>query len=511
MTSRQINLKLFLMLLLLALPACSRTGENLPSTSPASALVSPEASPTSPLPPTATAVPTPIPSPTPIIPTLQVRQQTLTEDGLITIDSATIPDDGWLAIYQIVDSEPGTLLGFKELTAGLTSPITIEIDAHEASPTLLARLHMDDESNGQFGYPSADMPYELGGKEVTAIIEVDLQLPMPSIEIDDQEIAMDGLLKVNHVFALEPGWLVIHNLTDDHIGEVVGQIPVNGGENEDLAVAIRQQNASEKLMAILHEDKEIPGGFDPDMDLPVLADGIPVIDEFEIKLPPDIWAYDQPIIDGKIIIERAVSSGPGWVTVYLDDDGQQGLIIGFAALEDGLNEQVELDLVETAATPRLFLNLHEDSGIIGEFEFPTADPPIIYSGELLPPYVVHTNPGNYLATMDQRLDLENKVIVPLVVADLATWLVIYSTDEDNNPAEILGQTWLPAGINRDIVVPIESALETEHLLAILHQDGGTLEQFDFPNGVDIPMFRNLLILQSPITILPSPESNTSVP
>ena len=510
MTSRWINLKRFLMLLLLALSACSRAGQNLPSTSPATVVASPEASPTS-QPPTVTAVPTPIPSPTPVIPSLQVQQQTLTEDGLLTIDSVTIPDAGWLAIYQIIDGEPGSILGFKELAAGLTSAVTLNIDAREATPTLLARLHMDDGTSGQFEYPGGDMPYELGGEEVIATIEVDLQLPMPSIEIADQDIAMDGLLKVNHVFALEPGWLVIHNLTGDHIGQVVGQIPVNEGQNEDLVGAIRQQNATEKLMAILHEDKEAPGGFDPDSDLPVLVDGIPVIDEFEIKLPPDIVAYDQPIIDGKIIIERAVSNGPGWVTVYLDDDGQPGLIIGFAALEDGLNEQVELELVETAATPRLFLNLHEDSGNIGEFEFPAGDLPVIYDGELLPPYVVHTNPGNYLATMDQRLSPENQIIVPLVVTDLATWLVIYNTDENNNPAEILGQTWLPAGINRNVLVNIESALEDDHLLAVLHQDGGTPEQFDFPSGVDIPLLRNKLILQSPFTILPAPGSEAFSP
>ena len=511
MALRRTNLNLIWMLLLLGLFACSRESENPPSSTSASSTITITAITTSTPLPTATAVPTATPSPTPILPSVQVRQQVLTEEGLITIDSVSIPEAGWLAVYRAVDGEPDEILGYQALPPGTTSPVTLDIEAREASPTLIARLHMDSGTSGKFEYPGTDLPFENGAGETMATFEVDIQLPLPAIDVTDQVVATDSLVSIGSVFALEPGWLVIHSLTNGKIGPAIGQVPVDAGQNEDLFLAIRRQVASTKLMAILHEDKERPGGFDPQADLPVISEGVPVIEEFEVTLPPDILVYDQPVIDGKIIIDRAISNGPGWITVYHDDEGQPGLIIGFVLIEDGINEQVELELVETAATPLLYLNLHEDSGNLGEFDFPAGDLPVLYEGELLAPFIMHTNPGNYLITMDQPLGEENQVIVPLVAADLATWLVLYTADEDNNPSEIIGQTWLPAGINRNIPVTVQTGLEDRLILAMLHQDAGTPEQFDFPGGVDIPLMRNQVLVQSPITILVPLEREQFIP
>lgn len=499
------------MLLLLGLFACSREAENPTESAATGISATIEATVTSAPSPTSTAVPTATPEPTPILPTVQVREQTLTENGLLTFDSVSVPNAGWLAVYQEVDGEPGDLLGYQALPAGTTSPITLNIEARQASPTLIARLHIDVGTIGKFEYPGTDLPFEVGTSEAVATFDVDFQLPMPEIVVEDQIIARDGLVSINSVLALEPGWLVVHSLTGGNIGPAIGQIPVDAGQNEKLVLPVRWQVASSRLMAILYEDKEQPGGFDQHEDLPVLAEGVPVVGIFEVILPPDILAYDQPIIDGKIIVERAVSNGPGWITAHFDEEGHPGLIIGFALLEDGINEQVELEIVETAATPLLYLNLHEDSDQIGEFDFPAADLPVTYEGELLAPFIMHTNPGNYLITMDQPLGEENQVIVPLATADLATWLVLYTINEEDGLGDIIGQTWLPAGINRNITVTLQPGFENKQLMAVLHQDGGTLEQFDYPGGVDIPLIRNQVILQSPITILIPPDNEQNIP
>ena len=450
--------------------------------------------------PTATIPPTKTPEPTPIVPSIKVETLSLTEDGRLTISDVVIPDAGWLVIYQDIDGEPGDLLGYEQLKSGENSQVTIIIPPRNATPTLIARLHEDAGTGGIFEYPGPDAPLNDGTDIVAEIFQVDIQLPIPSIDVADQIIASDGLVHIKEVFALEPGWLLIHDYKNDEVGPAIGQIPVKAGQNDELAFPVRWQIASTELLAVLYEDIEQPGGFDKDADLPVLDGGSPVVAEFSVTLPPDIFVYDQALHDGKISIDRVISDGPGWIAAYYDEEGQPGLIIGFAYLEDGLNENVEVKLVETSTTSRLFLILHEDSGKLGEFDFPSADLPVIYEDQLLPPFVIQTSPGNYLITHDQPIGEENSIIVPLVVADLDTWLVIYNINETGEADEIIGQTWLPAGINRDVPVTIDPGRSSEAVLAMLHQDNAPLEQFDFPDGADIPLLRNQQPIQSPFTL-----------
>jgi hypothetical protein len=456
--------------------------------------------------PTATLSPTATPEPTPIIPSIKIDTPSLTENGRLTISDVVIPAAGWLVIYQDVDGETGDMLGYEHLKSGENSQVTVIIPPRSATPMLIARLHEDAGTGGIFEYPGPDVPLNDGTDIIAELFQVDIQLPKPSIDVADQIIASDGSVHIKEIFALEPGWLRIHNHENDEIGPAIGQIPVQAGQNKDLAFPVRWQVASTELMAVMYEDKEQPGGFDKDADLPVLDGGSPVVAEFSVTLPPDIFVYDQALHDGKISIDRATSDGPGWIAAYYDEEGQPGLIIGFAYLEDGVNEIIEVELVETAVTSRLFLILHEDSGNLGEFDFPTADLPVIYEGQLLPPFVIQTSPGNYLITRDQPIGEENIITVPIVTADLDTWLVIYNLDETGEANETIGQTWLPAGINRDVPVTIDSGRASETVLAILHQDNPPLEQFDFPDGVDTPLLRNLQPIQSPFTLeLPQEE------
>ena len=60
----------------------------------------------------------------------------------------------------------------------------------------------------------------------------------------------------------------------------------------------------------------------------------------------------------------------------------------------------------------------------------------------VPPTILMTNPGNYLITVDQTIGADNEVIVPMVISDLNTWLVIYTETEDGQPGDIIGQLWL---------------------------------------------------------------------
>jgi len=464
--------------------------------------------------PTSTAVPKPTvtPEPTPVIPRISVENQSLTEEGLLVIDSVTSTEPGWVVLFSDDNGLPGSELGFAAVPAGDSESVSITLDPRAATSTLHARLHIDNGDKGEFEYPGSDIPVETNSGEIVESFTVDFDLPLPQIEVSDQDISLDGIVHIDEVFALEPDWLVIHTLEDGVIGRVIGQTPIDEGRSNNLEVPIRWRDATADLIAMLYEDKKRPGGFDVANDLPVLSGNEPVTAQFEVQLPPDIFIYDQPVLNGKLVFERVVSAVPGWLVIYSSSsDGQPDRIIGSERVDPGINYLLEADVVEGAATPQLFVLLHEETNNPAEFNFPISDPVATFDGQPIPPTMVITNPGNYLITTDQALGEENEVTIPLVVTDLDTWVVIYTQTPEGGLGEIIGQAWLPAGINREVRIGIPAGMAGQNLLAVLHQDSGNPRQFDYPDGDDVPLQRNRQIIVSPFLLEELPETTTFNP
>lgn len=488
---------LALMLLTLLLFACRETATPTPQTESvggASAAFIPTSTPV--VVPTPDVPPTPSPEPTPVSPIMRISQESIGEDGRLIFDEVALPDGGWLVV---TDAE-GNVLGHTAVEPGSHPDLAVEIDPFALSEPLIATLHGDAGEVGTFEYPGPDVPLDVITAEIT--FSVDLDLPAPMIEIADQQVGTDGMLLIDRAYLREPGWLIIHAEKDGEIGPAVGQIYLDAGLHEAITTQIQWRTATPQMYAVLHMDAEQPGGFEPLRDLPVLVDGTAVVTDFVANLPPDLLAYNQPVVNGQLIVDRALSSGPGWLVVYTDDGGQPGFIIGFEPLESGINTEIVVEVVETAVTPQLFLQIHEDTDPVGEFNFPAGDP-VTLENRLRGPFFMFTNPGNYLITSDQVLGEEPVVTVPLIIADLDTWLVIYA-DSEGARGEVIGQAWLPAGVNRDVPVEIDPELATETLYAVLHQDAGEPGQFDFPDGADVPLQRNRVVIEAPFTLL-SPE------
>ncbi len=95
----------------------------------------------------------------------------------------------------------------------------------------------------------------------------------------------------------------------------------------------------------------------------------------EVEYTPDVQVSDRGIVDGKVIIARATMDGPGWVVIHTDADGSPGPVIGHAALQEGENLDVAVEVDVEAATPLLFAMLHVDAGEVGTYEFPGPDVP----------------------------------------------------------------------------------------------------------------------------------------
>lgn len=415
---------------------------------------------------------------------LTVTDQSVTEAGEVRVASVAVPESGWVVVY----TSEGEILGQTAVEAGVHEDVVVEVDPLATTPNLSVRLHTDAEPVGTFDFPAADVALD----EEVHTIAITLDLPNPVIQVSDQVVDESGLAQVSVVYAPEPVWLVIHDGRDEEIGAPVGQVYLEAGLHEDIPVTIRWREAAPDLYVVLHEDTELPQRFDyPQADLPLMVEDEPVAAAFTATYPPDILVYDQPVIDGQIVIERAISNGPGWVVVHFaNEDGTPGLVIGFAPLEDGLNERIAVDLIEAAVTPILFTRLHEDTVPGDDFNYPAADGPLREPDGRLPQAIpVNTQAGGYVIATDQILDDEDVVTLSLVVGPAPMWAVVYN-DDGGQPGAIIGRMWLGAGIHRQLQIEIDSSQVTERLHAVLHQDGDEREVFDFPDGADVPLIRN---------------------
>lgn len=502
-----LNRPLFLIwLLLLFLSACSRDNGADSTSTPT---VEPTASPTVQAVATATSRPTatPEPTPEPIIPSISVAEQPLDEDGQLTIDLVVAPGAGWLVIYSDDEGEPGAILGYSAVVEGENEDVGVTVEPLQATELLHAGLHADGGEPAAFEFPGPDSPIRFESEAVTASFEVELQAIVPALEVSDQEIGEDGLVTVDRAIMAEPGWLALHVDEDGQPGEMLNFVPVMRGENRNVTIPVNWREATTVLYAVLYQDTGQSGQFEhPDSDPQVVVNDEPVAAAFNVILPLDVFVLDQPVIDGTVVVERVSSNENGWLAVYSDADGALANIIGFAPISSGINHQVVISVTESAVTPQLHLMVHQDAEPLGEFGFPVSDPLAMYQDQIPNPVTFQTDSGNYVISRDQELSGTNTIVVPFVVVDTDSWAVVRN-DSEGEPNEIIGMTWVPAGLNRDIVVDIDPELATNTLHVILHLDAARPQEFDYPDGIDIPLQRSRNVIRAPFMLLVGEETN----
>ncbi len=412
-----------------------------------------------------------------------MSDQPLDESGVLVADEVTLPGPGWLVIYRTVDGEIEDVIGRQPLAAGIHEQVQVTVDPQAATDDLIAGVHVDAGSIGVFEFPGEDEPYP-GEPEATFTVE--LLLPIPQVEVADQPVAEDGVVTLAALEILQPTWVAIHTDIDGEIGPVIGSRLFEPGTYENATLTIDWRQATPRLHVVMHEEEGEVGVFEyPDEDMPILMRGKPVVISFEATYPPEVRVYDQPIVDGSVTIERAVSDGPGYVVIYNEIEGQPGFIIGTQALEDGLNERITVRLLQSAITTQLFARLHVDTEPGDAFNFPAQDPPVLYNNRLPNPATFRTDVGAHVFVSDQRLGEDNTVSIATVISPVASWIAIYG-DTDGQPGDLLGQTWMPAGVSRDVVVEFDGAVEPGTLHLILYEDLGTSEEFEVP-GVDMEL------------------------
>ncbi len=489
-----------LALFLVIFAACDRNEEPTPEPTLAATSIAGPTIETAPE-PTSTSPPPPTPTVEPTVPTISVTDQVLDDDGELLINEVVAAEPGWVVLYTDEAGSVGAVLGYTAVQEGPNEDITIQINPIEATETLHLLLHTDAGESGIFDFPGPDNPITFEAAPIGAMFIVDRQATVPSITAENQEVANDGLVTISTVVSTGPGWIVLYREEAGEPGQMLGYMPVESGVNEEISIAINWREATPTLYAALFIDGGETSVFElPDIDEPVMMNTEPLLVSFNIDLPPDVFVLNQPVVDNKIVVERVISNGPGWLVVYRDEEGLTGNIIGFAPLEDGLNERIEVEILTSDVSDILHIVVHEDDGDLGEFDFPAGDGPMRFQGEIpANPFSFRTDSGNYLILQDQPLSAQNTITLSLVVVDVDAWVTV-QTNPAEQSGEIIGILWLPAGLHRDVVVEIDPDLTTITMYIILHLDIGQPQVFDFPDGVDIPLQRNRSFIQVPFSL-----------
>jgi hypothetical protein len=89
---------------------------------------------------------------------------------------------------------------------------------------------------------------------------------------------------------------------------------------------------------------------------------------------PSIHVFSQRPFHGTVVVQDAVSPGPGWVVIRDRLNGRPGPVVGYAPVEAGVNRWIRV-AIRVEPPLRLYAALHVDAGRRGSLELPAPDEP----------------------------------------------------------------------------------------------------------------------------------------
>jgi plastocyanin len=229
--------------------------------------------------------------------------------------------------------------------------------------------------------------------------------PSGTVDAADQAI-VDSSITVANVTAGQDGWIVAHLDEGGRPGKVIGNTAVTKGENKDVKIKLSEAVAAGgKLWPMLHIDAGAIGTYEfPGPDAPVIVGGNIVMKQIAVTdaavaapvaaAADAVAASDQAITNGSITVANVTASVDGWIVAHLDEGGKPGKVIGNTAVKKGDNKNVTIKLSEAVATGgKLWPMLHIDAGVIGTYEFPGPDAPVVVDGNIIMKQITVTAAG----------------------------------------------------------------------------------------------------------------------
>lgn len=215
-----------------------------------------------------------------------------------------LTDGAGMTLYRFTRDEPGISNCTGECLA-IWPPLLVEEGTPAAGEDVTGQIATIERDDGTLQVTYNDMPLyyfandaaagDTNGQGVGDVWYV-VHPDAPGVTVDDQPIENDTV-SISRVVIAEPGWLVVHAQAEGRPGPILGQSPVDPGENTDVMVQLDTAGATETLYAMLHSDRGTIGTFEfPDgADVPVTVGGQVVTPSFSVTggLPAEAPAQQE--------------------------------------------------------------------------------------------------------------------------------------------------------------------------------------------------------------------------
>jgi len=421
-------------------------------------------------------------------------------DDTVRITEVVSNDAGFIVIHSVDDEGGfGDVIGHAPVGAGVNYNVVVDIDPTNATDTLFAMLHTDDNVVGTYEFGSTD------DADGPVIVNEQLIAPTFNVEVlsaSDQFV--DDIVVIDSITVSTDGFVVVHADNGDGApGDVIGVTSVVAGISTNVVVEL-DNIPSEVVFPMLHVDTESLGEYEfgtvEGADAPVVIDG--TVATTPIWTVPHMRISDQTVVSSDIsdamgsmlLVKSVLSDGPGFVVIHADDgEGAPGEVIGFAGIDDGLTTDLTVN-IDGTPTPILFPMLHVDTGTIGEYEFGTvdgADGPTTVDNNVVV-FAIDAAPSIKFDGILQG----NILTVEKAVINNDGWLVIHADNGDGAPGDVIGVKRIRQGVNFDISIELDDEMITESVFPMLHYDTNEIGTYEFGtvDDADLPITVNDIVV-----------------
>jgi hypothetical protein len=265
---------------------------------------------------------------------------------------------------------------------------------------------------------------------------------------------------------------------------------------------------------MLHVDDGVAGTYEfgtvEGTDGPVVINGVvataPIWTVPHYRVSPQIATMGDGMTMAdapKLTVASVLSEGPGFMVIHQEKDGKPGPVAGYAAVPDGLSQNVEVTLDPAMVTPNLWPMLHVDTGAVGTYEFGTvegADGPVSIDGNVLTSQLMAA-PG---IVYEVKMISDDEVEVSAALIDASGWMVIH-VDNEGKPGPVAGAAPLVPGFSTKIVVEVDPSMMTTTVFPMLHYDTGESGVYEFGtvDGADLPIKVGGAVVVGPAEVQPA--------
>ncbi len=430
----------------------------------------------------------------------------LSLNSRVDIASVYSAQQGFVVIHT--DGGSGAAIGQAPVAAGWTYNLRIPIDASQATSTVSAMLHIDDNELGVYEFGTvegADAPVVIDGAPINPTFDVTAITPR------DQFVENDSVT-IPVVTSPVDGWLVIHAGDATQPGPVLGQTQVTAGANTDVVIELAADGRTEILWPMLHVDDGEVGAYEfgtvEGADGPIIVNG--QVAMTPIWTVPHVRALDQIAMHGDgmemagtptVTVQSALCEAECFVVIHQEADGSFGGVAGASeSLPAGLNTNITIELDPAMVTPVLWPMLHVDDGAVGTYEFDGAsglDNPVTAMGEVVT-FPINAAPA--LVMSDQALEMGHLEITNAII-DAPGWIAIHS-DNNGEPGPVIATALVHPGANWHVIIDVDPAEAGSQVFPMLHYDTGEVGVYEFGTveGADSPTFVGGNVVVAPLAI-----------